>query len=649
MNCPDLCTKAKCEELEQRIEQLEQIVEDLKQINISGIVTNDNLQITVANAFNQDTETIDMSTFALDRDLQNHIDTLINDGSNIAHKYEPDLDLELSIYQDSFSNYNLKAIIYLEQENVEKEVTWASNNQPATISINGSVANKKLFLTVATNTDTDTATIDLPFVYQEDFDEHLDNPIDVAHNFQPGISLNYDINSTDLAISIEWFEVMSGISEIGRVNIPLSELINLEYIIIHANSIGNGEVQLLSAIQINGVEQNDTTSFFIPDMNCQNLEDLIRTENDQNQALLDALYYQIELRTGQIEAKTDEIYRELTQDISGVIDSDYSYIFEADADGNPKPIHPKITKIPTNYSGRGIVGIKNVLELLSKNQDRIFDATTKGISPIINLDLSNGIEEICAVDRIDPDAYSDENDFIDAATDILIDIFSDTASQFILRALKTKNIALRGAGGVAGFFISTTLDWGINYLLEKNFKKETTAFGRICEKIDNLDFDCGDVVAITASDKVIENVKGKHLVLHFVDFNNYPKRNPNSNYRPVQIPQAKNSYDWCRDFDSIRWITGNYYAKLHLKFINDDKWKTPITGYFSNKNSADNYFNQVLRLTNLVEDFRSYHPNTSRNNLIIKETRPYRAFIVSIDSNSQPVCETKYVPSEEEC
>ena len=54
------------------------------------------------------------------------------------------------------------------------------------------------------------------------------------------------------------------------------------------------------------------------------------------------------------------------------------------------------------------------------------------------------------------------------------------------------------------------------------------------------------------------------LILHFVDLANYPKRSNGSNYRQIQIPGAKEIYNWETDFEGLTWTRGNQYAELQL-------------------------------------------------------------------------------------
>ena len=150
------------------------------------------------------------------------------------------------------------------------------------------------------------------------------------------------------------------------------------------------------------------------------------------------------------------------------------------------------------------------------------------------------------------------------------------------------------------------------------------------------------VVSIVASPKYVTNVKDKVLILHFVTLDNYPKRQAGSYPRPIQIPGAKENYDWLTDFLNLRWFTGNQYAELELQ-----GYGAKVSGWFADNTAANNYFDAVLNLTTATEINRNF-PNHSnpRTDIAVVETRPYRAFIESVDASGTAICHAKYVPVE---
>ena len=283
-NCQDLCTAAKCQELEDRIQELEEVVEQLKQINVSGLIVNDDLQITVANGFNHDTESIDMSAFVLERIFRDHIDTPIQENSFLSHSYVPNFRVALGIHDDD-DRYYLDATITIESETDTDYVEWLKEGVIDDISIDGSVANKQLNLTVSTNIHTDTAVIDLPFVLQEDFDEHLEGAINIVHKFRPAINLTAYSANEEFRIGVSWYEQISGILETSETTLPIDEMDFSEVIEKIEECCETLSNKIIS-------EASDTRN-------------TVTTENDQNEAIIGSLTYQLDLRTGQIESKID--------------------------------------------------------------------------------------------------------------------------------------------------------------------------------------------------------------------------------------------------------------------------------------------------------------------------------------------------------
>lgn len=151
------------------------------------------------------------------------------------------------------------------------------------------------------------------------------------------------------------------------------------------------------------------------------------------------------------------------------------------------------------------------------------------------------------------------------------------------------------------------------------------------------------VVSIVASDKVIPNASGKLLVLHFVTLENYPKRSRNSTYWQIHIPAARDSYVWNDDFLDLRFNRGNQYAELRF-----NEFKNPVSGWFADITAADNYFDAVLGLTIATEKNRVYPVHkTPQTNVTPRITRPYRAFIESVNSQGEAECHIKYIPTDE--
>ena len=161
-------------------------------------------------------------------------------------------------------------------------------------------------------------------------------------------------------------------------------------------------------------------------------------------------------------------------------------------------------------------------------------------------------------------------------------------------------------------------------------------YGDLC----GLSTEPQDVVAIVASDKDLHRVKTKVLIVQFVLLDVYPKRSNTDSLWQVQIPAAKDSYDWTTNFNNLRRIHGNQYAELHF-----NEPYVPVSGWFRDAAAANAFFNTILPLTNATEKNRKLpiHSNPEMN-IAVFETRPYRAFIKSVNNQGVPVCHAQYRP-----
>ena len=172
------------------------------------------------------------------------------------------------------------------------------------------------------------------------------------------------------------------------------------------------------------------------------------------------------------------------------------------------------------------------------------------------------------------------------------------------------------------------------YMTNLIYEQQVNNFQLVCDSSPN------DVVAIVGNDRFINKTKGRKLILHFVTLNNYPKRNANSSYRPIQIPAAKDLYDWETDFEELRWVQGNQYAELRF-----EGRYAHVSGWFQNEEAANSFFDEIVSLTNAKEDNRviPLHSNP-KTNILVRPSRPYRAFICELTPTGQNQCLAKYQP-----
>lgn len=273
--------------------------------------------------------------------------------------------------------------------------------------------------------------------------------------------------------------------------------------------------------------------------------------------------------------------------------------------------------------------INNTVNTINNTTNNIDNVTTNIDNTTTNLvNTTNNITEVDNTEVL--------NKLDNIYNQITIDISGTTESNFACEensetglAVPTNELISYSGLGVAG----------IHEALKLTNNNLTTIFNDLCQ-LQNAE--PTDVVSIVASPKYITNVDDNVLILHFVSLDNYPKRQANSTYNPIQIPAPKESYDWDTDFKDLRWHRGNQYAELKLQ-----GYKHGVSGWFENETRANEFFDAIiLNITTATETNRiiPQHSNP-KTNIAIKETRPYRAFITGVDSSGNGAIVNKYFPT----
>ena len=624
-NCGDLCTAAKCEELERRIEALEQALEEHKQQNIPeahqfkpawsvevNVVRREIfVAVTIDNNSRFDTaklpeQTIDIEgSFNSQTNLLN-IDVRTPDDHDFAlikipipeiPEYEPSVTFDI-FPQDNNS--------YVFKVNVDGETDEDTLRlEPSNLRLEGIFQSDTLTLTVADGESEDTASINIPLPTVEPSPQNQSN-----------LRGSASFRDETLTISIS-----DGLSQHSfQVNIPTN---------------------------------TSPQTIFVTEeiyMNCDELErkienccNLILTEIGNSQTIIIAeieesennLKNEIDNAQNQITRDIQTVEDYVTVDISGTIDTQYSCDIPLedpeDSTSDTLPLPAQVSSELLDYSGVGLSGIHEQLKLVSNNLLKIYE--TVCTESTINVNLKDILNKICSDNlSLNRGEFSNESVFYNYSKALLEQEFKGLSSEKLLKLFKYT------PGKSVSFTVGTTNDWAMTYLIEKSLKQQSSGITSICDRIDELED--RDVVSIVASDKNIHRVKGKILILHFVTLENYPKRKNSSSYRPIQIPFAKYEYDWLTDFDDLRWIQGNQYAELQFK-----EPYVPVSGWFKDKEAADAYFDKILTLTNATEDDRVIPDHSNPKTAIpVRETRPYRAFIKSVNSQGQAVCHAVYKP-----
>lgn len=655
-NCPDLCTAAKCEELERRIEELENKLELHILANINA---NSNLAHTYYPEIDHQLKIVQLEDevrifsdiylegtfagsdsiiqlpFVTKKEFNDHVLTQVNADNDLAHTYNPEIDNNLSAIVND-NNITVVSDIYLEGKQATAQTEIPFNNFESNLKIDGTVTGKTLLLSIADGNSSDTAEIPLFFVLQDDFDEHLKLDIPKAHNYEPVepiVNVNANILDDTLFIDV----AVNDSSDVATIELPVFEPI----VSVNANILNDTLFIDVAVNDSNDVATVELPSIDIPDMNCDELEtalkngldDLKRTvqqENDQNQARIDGLNFQLDLRTGEISDLVNQVLTELNQSFldSFVVGGCQEKTVEVNGEENPATWgETEYTPINIPVAGAGIIGIAQLIKTINIQVSALHQDLCSAIPP--NFNLKNTTPLTCLED-ISSSIPTEE--FLGTDTD-----FNHLLAEFQGEEPtppESNTITLR-----------KNLYQYLAYKLYLLQEQQINNFQLLCRTAENNQ----DVVSIVASDKVIPHVRGAVLILHFVTLDNYPKRSRNSSYRPVQIPAARKPipnqpapYKWDEDFKDLYWIQGNQYAELRF----EENYK-PVSGWFESETAANEYFDKVLTLTTATEINRviSKH-KTPKTNIPVRTTRPYRVFICELNSQGQNQCLAKYYPQE---
>ncbi|MEM6613296.1 MAG: hypothetical protein AAF652_13770 [Cyanobacteria bacterium P01_C01_bin.72] len=332
--------------------------------------------------------------------------------------------------------------------------------------------------------------------------------------------------------------------------------------------------------------------------------------------------------------KIQELEQYVTIDISGSVCSDYSCDFPKDESEQPLLTYAEATLTKKEFEGKGIAGLNERLKYLATNQDAIYKEICKAIDPITKI-YRDDLYQFCNNSGISRNDYPDTTEGTEQYT-AAVDIYlAELVSQSKYGPLI--NAAAESENGV---LLSAPASY-INGIL---------ADFALIQGRNNHQALCGiseaepEVVTLIASEKELGRIEGKVLVLHFVTLDNYPKRTKGSNKRPIQIPAPKEDYDWDTDFANIRWVQGNQYAKLKLK-----GYKQGITGWFQDAAAANSCFDQLLSLTTAEEQGRNIPDHTNgREDIPVRTSRPYRAFLSCEDVPGEPQTLITYHPPQDE-
>ena len=668
MACPDLCTAAKCEELERRIGALEQALELLE----AAFETHTSQNIPIAHDYSPDVN-VDVSER---NNNQFEISVTVDDSQDQdsftidipePEPYEP--QVSVGVYELGNNQYGISVTVddSQDQDSFTIDIPELEPYEPQ-VSVDVSERNNNQFeisVTVDDSQDQDSFTIDIP--EPEPYEPQVSVGVYELGNNQYGISVTVDDSQDQDSFTIDIPEpepyepqVSVGVYELGNnqygisvtvddsqdqdsftIDIPELEM-NCDDLSLDFDNFKNELVLKLDNLNFNfepqfSFDYDDIQYNFQSDIDNTLIavqREITSTQinlSNKIEVALNTLTQDLVNIETTIETTIEAIEEIIDVNIAGEIESNYKCSFASDESGEIIQTYAEHESETVSVSGKGLLGIQQYLEVIAANLKAIHIDTCKAVDPIFKITVDD-LYHFCNIDAVDRADYADsaegEERYQKAVNDYLQSLLADSKYGYLLEQESST-------------LVEAPSNWITPIIADFSLIQSRINQNSFCD----LELEDPDVVSIVASDKVLGKANGKFLVLHMVTLNNYPKRSRNSTYWQIQIPKAKDEYNWNDDFKPLTWHRGNLYAELYFQSIRD-----PASGYFLNKESADAWFDSILNLTDAIELNRKYHERKFKQPRDITEqiTRPYRAFITSINNQGRAVCHLKYVPPIEE-
>lgn len=520
-----------------------------------------------------------------------------------AHNYIPTVTVETFINEN-----NTLTIEVTIDEQKDFSQTTLPTHQKSNLSLNGSYQSEILTLTVADGESQDSIEITIPLPVPE-----------IPETEECNLNINGSYLDEVITITYNYCDQTNSF----QIPIPISNKITN---IINNNNYGGG----------NG------------DLNCPNIEtkiddccaEILSAINSLQTNVISEIFNSENILSNQINNTESKLTNDIQTvndavciDITGTTSGEYSCEFEVDEEGNTIPTYAVSKVKDKSYQGKGFLGIHEILKLIHENLTYLHSDVCKAVDPLHTIKLED-IYNFCDNSGIKRSDYQDgtqgDAEYDQAIKDYLQQLLINSKYGYLIDQLTEQNPTN---------LITAPNNW-TNFILT-DFALIQSRINR--EAICEIEIpETPDTVTIVASEKELHRVEGKQLIIQFVTLNNYPKRSRDSSYRPIQIPAAKETYDWVTNFEDLRWQQGNQYAELVL-----EGWKHGVSGWFANVDAADAFFDAVLNLTTAIEVNRLYPVHkTPKTNIPIRETRPWRAFITEVNNQGNPTTLTKYFPPQ---
>lgn len=458
MSCTDFCTAAKCAELEEKIDSLESQIITLKDALLS---------------------------------LKTNFETHISQNIPTAHKYEPAINIAPVFEDDNlYIDFTIDGVTSASQ--VRLPIPDLSDLE---LSINPTaILGEHSFVITAGGYQTQAIQIiTYPEVELTLRGHYYGNSIELyltGSGYTENVTEEVYLELDELTIETEETDSSDTEHVVSNLNVDLSYSGN--YFVV---TVSDGESSGSDRILLRSGGGGDGDS-----MSCeQTITDCC--------AALTALITNVSTQVDSVIAQNTEIKNELIIDVVGTTMSEYEPEFELDDDGDIIPTYAITKSRETIYENKGLNGIHDVLKLVLANQQTLHDFTVKSISPPVAVNMSNIVDNLCQKSGMPKqEDFDNEQDFLDRLIDSAKDLLSDSISKSLLKRL--------GAGtGPGGLVVTTTIDWGISYLIDKLTAREQISNQTICNTLNGLENYLGiDITGTTPTNFVCSDSKDECTV-----------------------------------------------------------------------------------------------------------------------------------------
>lgn len=471
MSCDNLCTAAKCQELEARLGRLELIVDLLE----ASFETHVSQPIPTAHDYEEPEVSVSLAVGGNDLKVFVKVGNKSGDETVALPENEPEVGVSLAVADNQLKvfvevgNKNDSETIALPKPEVTLEITESSSlNFNFKVGVNGISASDILAIQIPEPEPPEPpeVTVDIfelddgRFAFKVGVDGQFDKDIltlpELKDKTETTVSVGVYRDENNLVFNVS----VNGESDTDTVSLPKIEP---PVVTVDVSPINESEF----TIKIGVDDEFDEDILTIETMSCTDLEDLIKELDKTITKEFDTLDVSLKELEDRLNLDIDEIKEAVTVDISGEINSTYSCKFDVDNKLNPIPGYAKSITTSKDYQGIGLQGIHENLKIINANLDALHSDICKAVDPISTITVDD-LYKFCSSSSIKREDYppgtTGDKQYEDAVLQYLTDLFAESKYAYLL-------------DGIAGDkLVTAPNNWITNYL---------TDFSLIQGKINN--------------------------------------------------------------------------------------------------------------------------------------------------------------------